>query len=233
MTEWDHGHDGGPDHDPGVEPSWETLGPEPAHLDEPTGPGDPYGSTSDPEPDLRAGPEPASEPAGLPAEPPADWSAPDHPSDLAAWSPEHPADLGAGDPDHPGDPADPDGDGGVLHAADPAGWDQHDAFGPADPESGPDDTDPAGWTAAAGADPFPPVLDVDVEPADGGPWTDPDLLGGPDRWTAGPDHEAPADPPAALLPDLAAADGDPDAGWDALRDSDDPAVRALTRHWNP
>lgn len=68
-----------------------------------------------------------------------------------------------------------------------------------------------------------------MQPGDGGPWVDPQLLGGTDHWTAGPDQEA----PAALLPDLAAADGDPDAGWDALRDPDDPAVRALAQHWNP
>lgn len=121
-----------------------------------------------------------------------------------------------------------------VHPDDPAAWDQpNGAFGPFDlgPNDLSDGTDPAGWTADAGADPFPPALDVDVRPGDGGRWVDPDLLGGPG-------HRSPprVDPPAALLPDLpdlAAADGDPPAGWDALRDTDDPAVRALTLHWNP
>jgi hypothetical protein len=78
---------------------------------------------------------------------------------------------------------------------------------------------------------------MDVSPADGGPWTDPELIGGDPAdlsadlsadFSAGPD----VDPPAALLPDLAAADGDPSAGWATLHDSDDPAVRALARHWH-
>lgn len=100
----------------------------------------------------------------------------------------------------------------------------------------PDRTDPAGWSdAGAESDPFPPALEVDVLPADGGPWVDPDLLGRPDDWTAdpsGPDLVPPTDPPAALLSDLAAADGDPAAGWDELHASDDPAVRALAAHWH-
>lgn len=230
MTEWDHdghhGHDG-PD-DPAVEPSWDVLGTEPAApLGEPSDPDDPYGSPPEPgsDPD---GPT-SAEPAGLPEEQPADWS---------GGQPDH--------PDHPGDPA-----GGAADRAGPSGWDParsadpgswekpggagHDPFGLPDQDDLFDGTDPAGWTDA-GADPFPPTLDVKVQPGDGGPWVDPDLLGGPDYWTAdqpAPDLAAPVDPPSALLPDLAAADGDPDAGWDALRDSDDPAVRALTRHWNP
>ena len=69
---------------------------------------------------------------------------------------------------------------------------------------------------------------MDVTPADGGPWTDPELIGGTDDGSADPV----TDPPAALLPDLAAADGDPGATWDSLRDSDDPAVRALATHWH-
>jgi hypothetical protein len=100
----------------------------------------------------------------------------------------------------------------------------------------PDWTDPAGWSdAGAGSDPFPPALELDVLPADGGPWVDPDLLGGPDDWTvdpSGPDLVPPTDPPAALRSDLAAADGDPDAGWDQLHGSDDPAVRALAARWH-
>jgi hypothetical protein len=145
------------------------------------------------------------------------------------------------DPHHPYPPADEPAGLPEEQPADWSGaggsWDQdlHDGVetDQADLSGG---TDPAAWTAAADADPFPAALDVDVQPEDGGPWVDPDLLGGPDHWTAdtaGPELVTPVDPPAALLPDLAAADGDPDAGWDALRDSDDPAVRALAQHWNP
>jgi hypothetical protein len=203
MTEWDHGHPDGPDGpEPGHEPAWEALGPEPdAHLAEPPGLDDPYGSPDEPGPEHAA----ADEPAGLPEEQPADWSG----------------------------PADD-----VLHS-EPGAWEPeggHDPFGTAEPDDLSDGTDPAGWTADTNGDPFPPALDVDVQPGDGGPWVDPDLLGGPDHWsadTSGPELVTPVDPPAALLPDLAAADGDPDADWDTLRDSDDPATRALTRHWNP
>lgn len=198
MTEWDHGAHDGPDHDPGAEPDWDVAGSEPAaHLGEPSGLDDPYGSPVEPGPDPHTPDVTSHDPVGLPEEQPADWS---------------------------------------VHPDDPAAWDQpNGAFGPFDLDPGDlsDGTDPAGWTADAGADPFPPALDVDVQPGDGGPWVHPDLLGGPDHWTASGPEAAPVDPPAALLPDLAAADGDPDAGWDALRDSDDPAVRALTLHWNP
>lgn len=90
-----------------------------------------------------------------------------------------------------------------------------------------DGTDPAGWAdTAAEPDPFPPALRLDLQPAGGGPWADPGLLG--DR---APDAPA-ADPPEALRADLAAADGDPDADWAALHDSEDPAVRALAARWH-
>lgn len=97
---------------------------------------------------------------------------------------------------------------------------------PAEPAAWLDGTDPAGWADTAGAtDPFPPSLDLDVQPA-GGSWVDPDLLGlvedGVDRHT---------DPPDALLADLAAAEGDPVADWTSLHESDDPAVRALALRW--
>jgi hypothetical protein len=219
MTEWDHGHGGAdhheaggePDwadhHEAGGEPDWASAGPAPdAQLAEPSGLDDLVGSPGGHGPAADPDhPGPAAEPAGLPAEHPADWS---------AWDA---ADVGSGSAD----------------------WDAphpfHDDFSDVEPDPG-DGTDPAGWTAGAGSDPFPPALDLDVQPADGGPWVDPALLGGPDRWTAGapgPDLAGPADPPAALLPDLAAADGDPDAGWETLRDSADPAVRALAVHWHP
>lgn len=151
-----------------------------------------------------------------PAHPGDPYGSPDHPEPAAGTEP-------AGFPEE--QPADWSGAGGDVPHAEPGAWD-HDP----DPGVAIDGTDPAGWADSAGADPFPPALDVDVQPGDGGPWVDPDLLGTPEHWAAaGPDPE----PPAALLPDLAAADGDPDAGWDTLRDSDDPAVRALAQHWNP
>jgi hypothetical protein len=40
--------------------------------------------------------------------------------------------------------------------------------------------------------------------------------------------ERPTDPPDVLLTDLAVADGDPDADWTTLHESDDAAVRALS-----
>jgi hypothetical protein len=91
-----------------------------------------------------------------------------------------------------------------------------------------DGTDPAGWADTAGlTDPFPPPLDLGVRPARG-PWIDAGPVGRAE--VAG---EQPTDPPDALLADLAAADGDPDAGWTALHESDDPAVRALSLRWRP
>jgi hypothetical protein len=151
-------------------------------------------------------------------------SAPDH--DPAAWS----------GPDHDGsgserDPA--DGTGSEPH------WSTglHDPAALADPGDRIDGTDPARWSDLDGTgDPFPPALDIDVHPADGGPWVDPALLGDPAAVAGDPSGAGlvpPADPPEALLSDLAAADGNPDAGWEALQDSDDPAVRALATHWTP
>jgi hypothetical protein len=103
----------------------------------------------------------------------------------------------------------------------------HDPGAPAAPADWLDGTDPAGWAdTAAEADPFPPVLELAVQPAGGGPWTDPGLLGDPAPGSP------PADPPEALRADLAVADGDPDADWAALHDSDDPAVRALAARWH-
>jgi len=91
-----------------------------------------------------------------------------------------------------------------------------------------DGTDPAGWADTAGAtDPFPPPLDLDVPAADG-PWVDAGLLGRVEDAA-----EQPTDPPDMLLADLAAADGDPEADWATLHESDDPAVRALSLRWRP
>jgi hypothetical protein len=91
-----------------------------------------------------------------------------------------------------------------------------------------DGTDPTGWADAAGStEPFPPPLGLHIRPADGS-WADPGLLGPAED---APDHAA--DPPDALLADLAAAEGDPAADWRTLRESDDPAVRALALRWHP
>jgi hypothetical protein len=99
---------------------------------------------------------------------------------------------------------------------------------PAEPAAWLDGTDPAGWADTAGETAsFPPPLDLDVRPADG-PWAHPDLLGRVED--AG---DQPTDPPAALLADLAAAEGDPAADWTTLSESDDPAVRGLSLRWRP
>jgi hypothetical protein len=91
-----------------------------------------------------------------------------------------------------------------------------------------DGTDPAGWADTAGMiDPFPPPLGSAARPVDG-PWTDARLLARAEN--AG---ERRIDPPEALLADLAAADGDPEADWTTLSKSDDPAVRALALRWRP
>lgn len=91
-----------------------------------------------------------------------------------------------------------------------------------------DGTDPAGWADTAGAtDPFPPPLDLDVPAADG-PSVDAGLLGRVEDAA-----EQLTDPPDMLLADLAAADGDPEADWATLHESDDPAVRALSLRWRP
>jgi len=91
-----------------------------------------------------------------------------------------------------------------------------------------DGTDPAGWADTAGmTDPYPPLLESDTRPAEG-PWTDARLL----ARAEGPDEQS-TDPPEALLADLAAAAGDPDADWTTLSESDDPAVRALALRWRP
>lgn len=230
MTEWEHGPDqpggwdgqdpgdgglagaGLPDEPldlPGTPDGTDGLPGEPGVPGEPGLPGENGGSpagTGAPGGSLPGGGDPADlpdEPAGLPTEAPADWTTVPDAGDLATDA---------------GDWADPET---------PAGW-ASDGEGP-DPAG----TDPATWAAAGpGPDPFPPALDLDVTPADGGPWTDPELIGGtgadPDADTA----YAPAEP-AALLSDLSAADGDPDATWQDLADSDDPAVRALAAHWRP
>jgi hypothetical protein len=104
----------------------------------------------------------------------------------------------------------------------PIGTDRH---APAGWRNG---TDPAGWADVDGAsDPFPPPLHLHVRPADGS-WFDAALLGPVEDGLA-----ETTDPPDALLADLAAAAGDPDADWVTLHESDDPAVRALALRWRP
>jgi hypothetical protein len=180
------------------------------------------GDAHDPTPDW-AGPGPdhhLPDPAGF-----ADHSPPDDPL---------PPDAPPGDPhDLPTEPAALPAEGAAFPSdgppepwADPAV--EHEPWSAAGLDLTDAGTDPAGWADGGDPDPFPPSLELDVTPADGGPWTDPDLLGaGPADWAA-----APADPPSALLPDLATADADPDATWADLQDSDDPAVRALAQHWS-
>jgi hypothetical protein len=169
----------------------------------------------------------------------ADWPGSDHSpaAGSADWA----------DGDRPGPDRDPAGGSGPEHeGADGPGSDRdtvewatglHDPAAVGDPGDWIDGTDPAYWSDAdVTGDPFPPALDLDVHPADGGPWVDPALLGGRDAVAGDPSGTelvSPADPPEALRSDLAAADGNPDADWDTLRDSDDPAVRALANHWTP
>ncbi len=143
----------------------------------------------------------------------------------------------AGPDEHLPGPADLPGEAEPPLPELPAG-----AAGDADPdepralpvEAPADWSEPAGWAdqpaAAGGPDPFPPALEVDLTPPDGGPWADPDLLGGDDTALPPP---SPGDSPAALRADLAAADWDPGADWAALAGSDDPAVRALAALWRP
>jgi hypothetical protein len=151
-----------------------------------------------------------------------------------AWSAESGQARSDADPDP--EPAAVEGSGSDHDTVDRSTG-RHDPVAAADPGDWTDGTDPAGWSDAdATGDPFPRALGLDVQPTDGGPWVDPALLGGPDAFAgdpSGPDLVLPSDPPEALRSDLAVADGDPDSSWDALQDSDDPAIRALAKHWTP
>jgi hypothetical protein len=107
-----------------------------------------------------------------------------------------------------------------------------------------DDPEPAVPPQPVDAMPFPPLLDLDVTPSDGQAWVDPALAGGTglDGAGLGDDDlggdvlgvEPSADPPAALLADLHAADGGGDdaPSLAALATSEDPAIRALAAHWS-
>lgn len=190
----------------------------------------------------------STDPADLPGEP-ADGGAADlpaeagHGADPATWSgpsdgPDGSGSAGIGLLDGPGSAGVGVSDGhGGLPDEQPADWSgdadpsaeepQHaDWSGIVDPDGSddPDPTDPAGWGAPA-EDPFPPALSLDVDPADGGPWADPDLLG------ADPGEDPRTDPPLALLSDLAAADGGDPSDWAGVESSDDPAIRSLAAYW--
>jgi hypothetical protein len=138
----------------------------------------------------------------------------------------------------------------VAHSDEPetADYDVHEPIGYGDDLSGHDMADitdlsePLGFGAAFGVDPyadlglvdeqpFPPMLELDLpDPVDGPPWTDPATLG----HDTVADLTAPADPPpvdelfeyAGEQPPL---HGDP---WTALLGSEDPATSALARWWS-
>ncbi|HEY9472579.1 MAG TPA: hypothetical protein VIS06_01875 [Mycobacteriales bacterium] len=76
---------------------------------------------------------------------------------------------------------------------------------------------------------FPARLELDVVPSDGHDWVDVDLLGDP---AAGSLTAGWFDPPQELLADLHRLDGgDGTPSWQAVTESDDPAVRALGLRW--
>jgi hypothetical protein len=160
-----------------------------------------------------------------------DHDGPDHDPDAAladahpdAFAGTHPAEDPHGAATHaPGEHADPP----TEPYAEAPHLDAHPE--PYTPEHSGEDPDPAAFAPPPDApdSPFPPHLDLDLAPADGQPWTDPDLLGA-EHDGAAPEAVAPTDPPAALLSDLAAADG----GEHGPAESDDPAVRALAAYWS-
>ncbi len=89
----------------------------------------------------------------------------------------------------------------------------------------------------------PPLPDLDLdqvpEPAGGVPWSDPTVLGvGPDQGDTLGSTDEPAGTPVGAATDLMLALGETASGdeatqWAALRDTEDPAVRALARFWAP
>lgn len=95
---------------------------------------------------------------------------------------------------------------------------------------GPGELVPGGEDSALSV--FPSALpDVELPPpVDGLPWVDGTLLGGPEAEPAA--TPAPADR-RDLLTDLRESAAEPGAGWDTVRSSDDPAVRALSMLWAP
>ncbi len=142
------------------------------------------------------------------------------------------------------------GDGFTAADGDPA---QHAEFEPVTDQHTDVDTDTGADTGQAetfGSDPdlhgddgwpeplFPEELHLDgpPEPVDGFPWSDADVLGGPDHsLSAAYDpavHTDPADPA-----DLAGYDGaevPPGAdAWSLLLSSDDPATSSLAGFWAP
>lgn len=104
--------------------------------------------------------------------------------------------------------------------------------GPADPALGEDGDEPS---AAL----FPPALPgVDLPaPVDGPPWVDVSSLAAEPSGPTGQQGSLGLGGPGAdsptLLGDLRESAAEPGAGWDGLRGSDDPAVRALAGFWAP
>jgi len=138
---------------------------------------------------------------------PHDWSADLDPADDAG-DPEPPS----GDTEPPALSGDPVGAG--LVGADPD----------VDPHA-----DGGGWPAPE----FPAALDLGTppEPVDGPPWTDPSTLGDPAAAGTEPPTAPAGGPEVAELADYAGTG--PDAGWDTLAASEDPATAALARFWGP
>ncbi|GAA2643483.1 hypothetical protein GCM10010399_91830 [Dactylosporangium fulvum] len=150
----------------------------------------------------------------------ADYGHHDQPADLTSTG----FDAGTGDPGDVGDAGDPAGDDPVDNPA---------AFG-TDPDVDALGDDPA-WHEV----PFPAELHLEgpPEPVDGYPWTDVDVLGGPDHdLSAAFDPAVVIDDPAPPA-DLATYDGAavPDGGdpWSFLLGSEDPATSTLANYWAP
>nr|BFE58692.1 hypothetical protein GCM10020063_032180 [Dactylosporangium thailandense] len=138
-----------------------------------------------------------------------------------------PAHLSDGQPDY----GDVHGD---VHDAGDTGHDQHEAAFGVDPDVDASADDPA-WHEVQ----FPEELHLQdpPEPVDGFPWTDADVLGGPDHsqsaaFDPAVEHHGPAEP--AGLADYAHLDvpagTDP---WSMLLGSEDPAASSLATFWAP
>jgi hypothetical protein len=123
----------------------------------------------------------------------------------------------------------------IADAGDPAAGDGgHEATFGADPDADPTADDPA-WHEAH----FPEELHLSdpPEPVDGFPWTDADVLGGPDHDLSAAYDPAAAEPGAPDVTGLVDyAGGHAPAGtdpWSLLIGSDDPAASTLATFWAP
>ena len=136
------------------------------------------------------------------------------------------------------DPLSYDEDHHHVDTADPAGdapaGDPHEAAFGTDPDTDPTADDPA-WHETH----FPEDLQLSdpPEPVDGFPWTDADVLGGPDHDLSAAYDPATTDHPAPDVTGLADYAGqqlppgtDP---WSLLLGSDDPAASSLATFWAP